>query len=62
MDIRKSLYINDRKAWHEWLETNFNTEKEIWLIYPAKNSGKPRIQYTDYLQTPLFYSVTKTDR
>jgi hypothetical protein len=47
MDIGKTLYVSNRKDWHEWLKANFNTEKEIWLIYPAKDSGKPRIQYND---------------
>ena len=55
MDIGKTLYIRDRKEWHEWLETNFNTEKEIWLIYPHKDSGKPRIQYNDAVEEALSF-------
>ncbi len=55
MDIGKTLYVNDRKDWHEWLEANFNTENEIWLIYPAKNSEKPRIQYNDAVEEAICY-------
>ena len=55
MDIGKTLYVNNRKDWHIWLEANFNTEKEIWLIYPAKNSGKPRIQYNDAVEEALSF-------
>ena len=55
MDIRKTLYIRDRKDWRKWLETNFNTEKEIWLIYPAKDSGKPRIKYNDAVEEALSF-------
>jgi uncharacterized protein YdeI (YjbR/CyaY-like superfamily) len=55
MDIGKTLYISDRKDWHEWLEANFNTEKGIWLIYPAKASGKPRIQYNDAVEEALSF-------
>lgn len=55
MDIGKTLYVSDRKDWREWLEANFNTEKEIWLIYPAKDSGKPRIQYNDAVEEALSF-------
>jgi uncharacterized protein YdeI (YjbR/CyaY-like superfamily) len=55
MDIGKMLYASDRKDWHEWLEANFNTEKEIWLIYPAKDLGKPRIQYNDAVEEALSF-------
>ena len=55
MDIGKTLYIRDRKEWHEWLEANFNTEKEIWLIYPHKDSGKTRIQYNDAVEEALSF-------
>jgi len=55
MDIGKTLYLKDRKAWREWLATNFNSEKEIWLIYPAKDSGKPRIEYNDAVEEALSF-------
>ena len=55
MDIGKTLYVSDRKHWREWLEANFNTEKEIWLIYPAKGSGKPRIPYNDAVEEALSF-------
>ena len=55
MEIGKTLYVKDRKAWHEWLETNFEREKEIWLIYPAKDSGQARIQYNDAIEEALSF-------
>ncbi len=55
MHIGKTLYVSDRKPWREWLEANFKTEKEIWLIYPAKDSGKPRIQYNDAVEEALAF-------
>jgi uncharacterized protein YdeI (YjbR/CyaY-like superfamily) len=55
MDIGKTLYVSERKDWREWLEANYNTEKEIWLIYPAKDSGKPRIQYNDAVEEALSF-------
>jgi uncharacterized protein YdeI (YjbR/CyaY-like superfamily) len=55
MNIGKTLYAEDRKAWHEWLEANFKTEKEIWLIFPSRESGKPRIQYNDAVEEALAF-------
>ena len=55
MDINKTLYVIDRKDWREWLEANFNTEKEIWLVYPHKDTGKLRIQYNDAVEEALSF-------
>jgi uncharacterized protein YdeI (YjbR/CyaY-like superfamily) len=55
MDIGKTLYVSNRKEWREWLETNFKTEKEIWLIFPSKDSGKTRIQYNDAVEEALAF-------
>ena len=55
MDITKTLYVKDRQGWREWLATNFDKEKEIWLIYPAKESGKPRITYNDAVEEALSF-------
>jgi uncharacterized protein YdeI (YjbR/CyaY-like superfamily) len=55
MDIGKTLYISEVKDWHEWLKSNFNTAKEIWLIYPDKDTNKPRIQYNDAVEEALSF-------
>ena len=55
MNIGKTLYARDRKAWHEWLEANFSSETEIWLIYPSKDSEKPRIAYNDAVEEALSF-------
>jgi uncharacterized protein YdeI (YjbR/CyaY-like superfamily) len=55
MDIVKTLYVSARKDWREWLEANFNTAKDIWLVYPHKDSGKPRIPYNDAVEEALSF-------
>jgi len=55
MDIGKTLYAHDRYTWRRWLEANFDKEKEIWLIYPSKESGKPRIPYNDAVEEALCF-------
>ena len=55
MEISKTLYITHRKDWRTWLEKHHKTEKEIWLVYPKKATGKPRIEYNDAVEEALCF-------
>ena len=55
MEIGETLYVVDRKPWREWLEANFDTAKDIWLVYPNKASGEPRILYNDAVEEALCF-------
>ena len=41
MDIGEMLYVVDGRDWRRWLEANFESAREIWLVYPKKASGEP---------------------
>jgi uncharacterized protein YdeI (YjbR/CyaY-like superfamily) len=53
--IGKTLYVTNREAWRSWLEQHFETEPEIWLIYPNKASGKSRITYNEAVEEALCF-------
>ena len=55
MEITKTLYATHRKDWRKWLKENYKTEKEIWLIYYRKQSGKKRILYNDAVEEALCF-------
>jgi uncharacterized protein YdeI (YjbR/CyaY-like superfamily) len=55
MKITQILYIVSRKDWRNWLKKKYKTEKEIWLVYPRKASGKPRIEYNDAVEEALCF-------
>jgi len=55
MNITKTLYLSSRAEWRKWLEDNFDKEKEIWLVYPKKSSGKKRIPYDDAVEEALCF-------
>lgn len=55
MSKLKAIYFPDRHKWRAWLEKNFDKEKEVWLIFPKKNSGKPRIIYNDAVEEALCF-------
>lgn len=55
MEIGKTLYVINRKKWREWLRKNHKNEKDIWLIFFKKESGKPRLPYNDAVEEALCY-------
>ncbi len=55
MNKLKTVYVASRNDWRAWLEKHFDTEKEIWLVYPKKSSGKPRILYNDAVEEALCF-------
>ncbi len=48
-------YFTDRRDWRKWLETNFETEDDIWLEYPLKKTGKKRLLYNDAVEEALCF-------
>jgi uncharacterized protein YdeI (YjbR/CyaY-like superfamily) len=55
MEIGKKLTVTDRKAWRAWLRKHHATEKEIWLVYHKKASGRRRLPYNDAVEEALCY-------
>jgi len=55
MEITKTIYVKNREVWRQWLEKNHNKEKEIWLIYYRKSTGKPRVEYNDAVEEALCF-------
>ncbi len=55
MEITKTLRVTNRKDWRKWLREHYKTEKEIWLVYPKKETGKPRIAYNDAVEEALCF-------
>jgi len=55
MEITKTLHVTNRKDWRKWLREHYKTEKEIWLVYAKKETGKPRIVYNDAVEEALCF-------
>jgi uncharacterized protein YdeI (YjbR/CyaY-like superfamily) len=53
MRVTQTLHVTDRKDWRAWLRKHHKTEKEIWLVYFKKETGKPRIAYNDAVEEAL---------
>jgi len=55
MDISQTLHVANRKDWRNWLKKNYKSEKDIWLVYYKKATGKPRIEYNDAVEEALCF-------
>jgi len=55
MEITETIYVTNRIDWRDWLESNHQSKKEIWLIYYKKHTGKPRIPYDDAVEEALCF-------
>ncbi|MFH1248997.1 MAG: YdeI/OmpD-associated family protein [archaeon] len=55
MNLGKTLYVTNRDDWRAWLSRNHQKEREIWLVYYKKSSGKPRIHYNDAVEEAICY-------
>ncbi|HEV7891769.1 MAG TPA: YdeI/OmpD-associated family protein [Pyrinomonadaceae bacterium] len=51
----KTLYVQDRVAWRAWLEEHHATEREVWLVYYKKHTGRPRVPYDDAVEEALCF-------
>ena len=40
----KIKYFENREDWRKWLMDNFETEDEIWFVFPLKSSGEKEWQ------------------
>ncbi|HEY2092843.1 MAG TPA: YdeI/OmpD-associated family protein [Thermoanaerobaculia bacterium] len=55
VDPAKRLYVPTRAAWRKWLAKNYDCATEIWLVYPKKSSGEPRVEYSDAVEEALCF-------
>lgn len=55
MEIGKTLLVTTRKAWRTWLSKNHLRQREIWLVYPLKQTGNSRIPYNDAVEEALCF-------
>ena len=44
-----------RRQWREWLEAHFESESEVWLVFPVKASGEEGVSYNDAVEEALCF-------
>lgn len=49
----KTFYTSKREICRKWLYENFETQSEIWFIFPMKESGDESLLYNDAVEEAL---------
>jgi uncharacterized protein YdeI (YjbR/CyaY-like superfamily) len=55
MESLNIFYTWDRRKWRAWLAENFEKEKEVWLVFPKKESGEKSLSYNDAVEEALCF-------
>jgi uncharacterized protein YdeI (YjbR/CyaY-like superfamily) len=55
MEITEWVYLHKRADWRKWLKKHHKAKEEVWLVYPNKASGKPRIPYHDAVDEAICF-------
>ncbi len=55
MDTMNLFYTEDRLAWREWLSEHFETEADVWFVFPTKASGEAGVSYNDAVEEALCF-------
>ena len=55
MKERKIVYCTDRLQWREWLSEHFETENEVWFVFPSVDSGEKGVSYNDAVEEALCF-------
>lgn len=50
-----TLYTTDRAEWRAWLSEHFESEREIWFVFPMISSGQDRLSYNDAVEEALCF-------
>ena len=55
LDEAELLYVTNRREWRDWLKKHYTSEKQVWLVFYKKHTGKPRIAYNDAVEEALCF-------
>ena len=55
MDKSKTVFCADRAQWRAWLAEHFETEDEVWFVFPSASSGEAGVSYNDAVEEALCF-------
>ena len=50
-----TFYTDSRSEWRNYLENHFETEEEIWFVFPTKDSKEDSLSYNDAVEEALCF-------
>lgn len=57
------FYTSDRKEWREYLAAHFESESEVWFVFPMQAANEPSLSYNDAVEEALCFGwIDSTNR
>jgi uncharacterized protein YdeI (YjbR/CyaY-like superfamily) len=53
MKLLKTFPATDRESWRAWLAANHASEKEVWVVFPKKQTGERCMSYEESVEEAL---------
>lgn len=53
--MMNTFRTGNREEWRRWLADHFDTEKEVWFVFPTKAAGEESISYNDAVEEALCF-------
>lgn len=51
----KTFEAETLAEWRQWLANHFDSESEVWLVFPKRHTGRASIAYSDALDEALCF-------
>jgi uncharacterized protein YdeI (YjbR/CyaY-like superfamily) len=51
----KTLHVIERAEWRAWLQANGGREKEVWLVFYKRHTGRKRLEYDDAVEEAVCF-------
>ena len=55
MKFQMTFQAGDRESWRAWLSENHTTQREVWVIFPKKQTGKTCMSYEESVEEALCF-------
>ena len=53
--LKNIFYTSKREEWRAWLLKNYRTAKEVWFVFPMKETGEESLSYNDAVEEALCF-------
>ena len=55
MTDKNIVFFSSREDWRGWLAEHFETEDEVWFVFPTVSSGEDGVSYNDAVEEALCF-------
>lgn len=53
--LKNIFYTSEREEWRAWLSKNYRTAKEVWFVFPMKETGEESLSYNNAVEEALCF-------